>query len=121
VGWANYSENINWQLQSLRQDRGSRVFFRGVEYRVSTESVAGAQVGQQALPVESVGPLIAAADPRIFRFSPAFFRPVTEIDPPQENEEILWHNLRYRITRVNYDDESTDTHAINCYAYRMVV
>jgi hypothetical protein len=119
-----YSENVNWQLEAVRDRNGSPVIFNDVEYRVTTESVSGANVGIQGLPMAQKMTLtvfIASADPRVFRFSPSQFVPVTDVLPPMEGDELHWHNLVYRVTRITYDDYNDDTHAIMVYAYRKVI
>ena len=119
---SHISENIAWQLQDLREKVGTTVEFQGTEYRVLTEEVSGAKVGVQALDKkDTLGPYIASADPRVFRFNPAHFLPIIRVLLPIEGDELIWHRLIYVITLVNYSDVGEDTTGINVYAYRKVV
>lgn len=117
----SWSQDYAWHLQDLRDGQGTTVTFNGIDYRVTTESVSGAKVGVQNLPDDALGVYIASADPRVFRFSPQYFQPITDVRPPQEGNELIWHGLRYRITLANYDDADEDTNGLNVFAYRQVV
>src|SRR2546425_378147 len=77
------SENFAWQLETLREDYGTPVALNGVIYPMHTERVAGANVGTQTLAYSTLGPFIASDDPRVFRLSPHYFQPFTEVVPPQ--------------------------------------
>jgi hypothetical protein len=118
-----YSANIAWQLAEGRRNFGATVTYKGSDYKVTTETISGAPAGESGLSLlvkDGLKQYSASLDPRLFRFSPDEFAPVTEVDCPKEKDIIIWHFLMYEITSVTFDDMSGDTHGINCYALRKI-
>lgn len=114
------SERLTRQHRRHRQGAGTDVVYGGLTYRVMSASVSGSDAGTQTLPVQTLGVYIASADPRMFNFSPQDFQPWTEIEPPREGQEIIWHGLLYQISAVTYLDVGDHTVSIQCYANREV-
>lgn len=110
------SENVAWQLQAFRDRFGTAVRFNDVDYPVIVEETAGAKVGTQTLS-HTLGPFIAAADPHVFRFSPNYFQPTTDVAPPRMGDTFIWHDRTYLITDTTFADWADDTSAILVYAY----
>lgn len=113
------SRRMDYQLQRLRDREGTAVLFKGVSYQVETESVSGAEVGEQGLP-KTLGPYIASADPRVFIFSPRYFSPSTAVQCPIEGNQLIWHDLRYRVVNTTFEDQDDDTTSVLVYAYREI-
>lgn len=115
------SDQFGWQLSAHIQKFGAQIEYRGQTYRCIPEKGVTRDVGTDLLPNTSLGVYKASEDPTIFLFDPQDFQPTTGTPPPQEGEELVWHQLRYQITHVTYEDVSDNTAVVVVYAFRMVV
>jgi hypothetical protein len=106
---------------SLIQEMGADVIFEGWVYRAIVEDANIGKTGANFLHHQSLGAYIASADPKLFRFSPKDFNPWATGDPPREGQFILWHDLKYLVTAVSYEDAADQTIGIEVYTYRYVV
>lgn len=100
---------------------GTTIVFREIPMAAIPIDVSSPDTGTHKLSSDSLGPLIASAEGVGFSVSVLYFEPYTLERIPVENEEFLWHNYVYRITKVSFGDHNQDTLGVHLSGYRKVV